>query len=257
MRKLFLSLLLFQLYLFTSAQQDSIAFKRGEKITYRFYYHSAVTGNVTAGELVSEIKPNPAYIAGSRSYHVVMDGRTKGAFNWFFKIRDHFETYIDEQHLVPRFFKKRIHEGSYQTSRDVRFDPDSGRIAYHNLKNQQKGVVHSKLKVQDIVSSLYYIRNWDFTNARSGQKYYLNIFIDDSIHRIQFEYTGLTNVKTNLGTIQCLTFKPHVLKGNVFADETPMTVYVSNDANHLPIMAVSKVAVGSVRMELINYQNLK
>jgi hypothetical protein len=258
MKKLISLYLLFLIPFLSSAQElNTIAFKRGEKITYRFYYHSAVTGNVTAGELVSEIKPYAAYIDGNPSYHVVMEGKTKGAFNWFFKIRDRFETYIDEHKLAPRLFKKRIKEGDYETSRDVRFEPDSGRIFYHNLKNGMKGTVHSHLNVQDIVSSLYYIRNWDFSQAKPGHKYYLNIFIDDSIHKIQFEYIGLQKVETKLGKIECLTFKPHVLTGNVFAEESPMTVYVSNDANHLPIFAVSKVMVGSVRMELIDYQGLK
>jgi hypothetical protein len=247
------------LFIISSYAQDinQIAFKRGEKITYRFYYHSAVTGNVTAGELVSEIKPYAAYIDGNPSYHVVMEGKTKGAFNWFFKIRDRFETYIDEHQLVPRLFKKRIKEGDYETSRDVYFEPDSGRIFYHNLKNGFKGTIHSRLNVQDIVSSLYYIRNWDFSKVKPGQKYYLNIFIDDSIHRIQFEYIGLQTIETKVGEIECLIFKPRVLTGNVFAEENPMTVYVSNDANHLPIYAVSEVMVGSVRMELIDYKGLK
>ena len=238
-------------------QNSEVAFKRGEKITYKFYYHSPVTGNVTAGELVSEIKPQVAYRDDQPSYHIVMEGKTKGMFNWFFKISDRFETYIDEQRMLPRFFLKRIHEGDYYTSRNVWFKPDSGLIAYHNLKTGQKGVVRSKVQVQDIVSSLYNIRNWDFSNAKPNSKYYLNIFIDDSVYHIQFEYLGLAKMKTKLGIIECLKFKPRVLTGNVFADESPMTVYVSNDANHIPIMAESEVLVGSVRMELIAYKGLK
>ena len=236
---------------------NEAAFKRGEKITYKFYYHSPVTGNVTAGELVSEIKPQVAYRDNHPSYHIVMEGKTKGMFNWFFKISDHFETYIDEHKMLPRFFMKRIHEGDYQTSRNVWFEPDSGFITYHNLKNGQKGVVRSKVQVQDIVSSLYNIRNWDFSNAKPNSKYYLNIFIDDSVYHIQFEYFGLAKVKTKLGVIECMKFKPRVLTGNVFADESPMTVYVSSDANHIPIMAESEVLVGTVRMELIAYKGLK
>ncbi len=186
-----------------------------------------------------------------------MEGKTKGAFNWFFKIRDRFESYIDEKYLLPRVFKKRIREGDYETQRVVRFNQNSGTIAYHNIKNGFKGVVKTPYKVQDIVSSIYYIRNWDFSSTSIGQKYYLNIFIDDSVYQIQFEYLGIRTVKTKLGTFECIKFKPRVLTGGVFEDETPMTIYVSNDRNHLPILVVSKLMVGSVRMELTEYEGIR
>lgn len=232
------------------------AFQRGEKLRFSLYYHSKATGNISAGELVSEVKPNYVYIQNNPNYHIVMEGKTKGAFNWFFKVRDRFESYIDEKHLVPSVFKKKIREGDYETQRIVRFNQDSGTIAYHNLKNGFKGTVNTSLKVQDLVSSLYYIRNWDFSSAYSGQTYYLDIFLDDSIHHIQFEYFGIATVKTKLGEFECLKFKPKVVTGGLFGEENPLTIYVSNDQNHLPILAHSKVMVGSVRMELIEYQGL-
>ncbi len=233
------------------------AFQLGEKLTFKLYYRSAVTGNVSAGELVSEIKPDFAILENQPNYHVVMEGKTKGAFNWFFKIRDRFESYIDKHELLPRYFKKRIQEGDYETQRNVSFDQTNGTIAYHNLKNGRKGVVKTDLEVQDLVSALYYIRNWDFSDAIAGNKYYLNLFMDDSVYQIQFEYLGLAVVETDLGKKECLSFKPKVLTGGVFGEESPMTVYVTNDRNHLPLLVVSKVMVGSVRMELKDYSGLK
>jgi hypothetical protein len=256
-----LGLMLLLLSSTVNAQIDSEginpAFQLGEKLTFKLYYRSAVTGNVSAGELISEIKPNFVILENHPNYHVVMEGNTKGAFNWFFKIRDRFESYIDKHELLPRFFKKRIQEGDYKTQRDVSFNQTSGTIAYHNLKNGHKGVVKTDLEVQDLVSSLYYIRNWDFSNAVTGNKYYLNIFLDDSVYQIQFEYLGLADIETDLGKKECLKFKPEVLTGGVFGEESPMTIYVTNDRNHLPLLVVSKVMVGSVRMELKEYSGLK
>ena len=240
----------------TGAATNS-AFQLGEKLTFKLYYNSAVTGNVSAGELVSEIKPQYVMMENHQSYHVVLEGRTKGAFNWFFKIRDRFESYFDRHHYLPHFYKKRIHEGDYETQRNVRFDQSAGSIFYHNLKNGSKGEVKTDLEVQDLVSSIYYIRNWDFNNAVSGDKYHLNLFLDDSVYQIQFEYLGIVSIETGLGETECLKFRPQVLTGGVFDEDSPMTVYVSNDENHLPILLVSEVAVGSVRMELKGYSGLK
>ncbi len=259
--KFLITVILSFLFLSLSAQNDSIinqtAFQRGEKLQFKLYYHSKATGNISAGEIVSEITTERVYIANNPNYHVVMEGRSKGAFNWFFKVRDRFESYIDEHHLLPSVFKKKVREGDYETQRIVHFNQDSGSIAYRNLKNGFNGVVKTPYQVQDIVSSIYYIRNWDFTSAHIGQKYNLNIFIDDSIHQIQFEYLGIKTIKTKLGNFECLKFKPKVITGNMFAEESPMTIYVSNDANHLPILAISKLTLGSVRMELEAYEGLR
>jgi len=257
MRKTILIIVLFLLSFGSIAQNINNTFQRGEKLTFKLYYKSAVTGKVTAGELVSEVKPNRVFIRDKASYHVVMEGKTKGAFNWFFKIRDRFESFIDEQNLRPNYYKKRIQEGDYKTQRNVLFNNEEGVISYHNLKNGQKGEVHTDLATQDLVSSLYYIRNWDFSEAREGSKYQLNVFLDDSVYQIQFEYLGTESVKIGLGTIDCIKFKPQMLTGGVFEDENPMTVYVSNDKNHLPILVISEVAIGSVRMELKDYSGIR
>ncbi|MCK5856179.1 MAG: DUF3108 domain-containing protein [Bacteroidales bacterium] len=261
MNKLFILIVGLILSLNAISQDNNIllnnAFQRGEKLTFKLYYRSAVTGNVNAGELISEVKPNRVYIANKPAYHIVMEGRTKGAFNWFFKIRDRFETYMNELNLRPLFYKKRIQEGDYKTQREVRFNQETGIINYHNLKNGQKGIVNTTVEVQDLVSSLYYIRNWDFNNFSNGHKFQLNVFLDDSVYQVQFEYIGKETIKTNLGKISCIKFKPKMLTGGVFEDESPMTVYVSDDKNHLPILVVSEVAVGSVRMELKEYSGIK
>jgi len=261
LRPLFFSAVFSLLFSGLSAQNDSIinqtAFQRGEKLRFKLYYHSGATGNIMAGELVSEVKQDRVYIANNPNYHIVMEGKTKGAFNWFFKIRDRFETYIDEHHLLPSLFKKHIREGDFATDRIVNFNQDLGSITYQNLKNGFKGEVRTPYKVQDIISSVYSIRTWNFESAQIGQKYDLNIFLDDSVYQVQFEYLGVKTIKTKLGRFECLKFKPGVVTGYVFDEESPMIVYVSNDRNHLPILAISELMVGSVRLELTGFEGIR
>ena len=47
-----------------------------------------------------------------------------------------------------------------------------------------------------------------------------------------------------------------VLKGEVFNDPYPMNVWITDDKNHIPILASSKVLVGSVNLELVKYSGL-
>lgn len=64
-------------------------------------------------------------------------------------------------------------------------------------------------------------------------------------------------VETELGIFRCLTFKPMVATGDVFSNPYPMTLWITDDRNKIPVLAKSAVIVGSVKMELIRYWNLR
>ena len=47
-----------------------------------------------------------------------------------------------------------------------------------------------------------------------------------------------------------------VEKGRVFKEEEDMTLWVSDDANKVPIRVKSDLLVGSIEMDLVEYKNL-
>jgi len=75
------------------------AFKPGEKLVYRVHY-----GIIDAGEAVLTVKQGPP-VRDRTTFHIVGTGRTLGAFNWFFKVRDRYETLIDEKAITPYFLE--------------------------------------------------------------------------------------------------------------------------------------------------------
>lgn len=256
--KTYFKILIAAIFLFsvnnTFALIQTEDFTPGEKLTYKLYYKSIMTGSVTAGEMTSETISNST----NESFIFRLKGKTKGAFRWFFAADDEYESHVNSD-MLPYFFKKRISEGSYTSSKDISFNQSAGVISAKNNKSNKITNYTTDKEVQDILSSLYYIRNWDFDNIKMNEKYSINIFMDDSVYQIEFKYVGDKTIDTELGEIACMMFKPKVLAGGVFGhdDENPMTVYVSKDKNHLPIMAESKLAIGKARMELIKYEGLQ
>jgi hypothetical protein len=57
--------------------------------------------------------------------------------------------------------------------------------------------------------------------------------------------------------VRCLKFRPIIQKGRVFKSEEDLAVYVTDDANHIPVRAEAKILVGSVKMDLTSFENLK
>ncbi len=233
------------------------AFQRGEKLTYSVYYDAVLTGKVKAGSATLEIKDENKVINGRNTYHIVAYGKTKGAFNLFFKVIDRYETYLDEESIAPWLFIRRVNEGGYIINQDVTFNQNKKTAYFKDLKKGTTNTLVTPEYVQDIISAFYYARTFEFSNSSNNTEFPVKFMLDDTVYSTKFIYMGKENVKTAIGTVRCLKFKPQVLTGSVFKDPYPMIVYVSDDRNRVPVMAESEVLVGKVKLELVNYSGLK
>ncbi len=227
------------------------AYTYGEKLEYRVFYDSFLTGNVTAGIASLEIQKDPAVIANRNTMHVVGLGRTRGLFNLFFRVVNRYETYIDEQAIAPLLFIRRINEGGYIKNQDVTFNQ------FTNTAHSNTATVNVVEYVQDIISAFYYARSYDASKLKVGDEIPINFFLDDTVYVTKIVYEGKENITTRLGTFRCMRFKPMVLTGNVFSQPYPMTLWISDDENKIPVLAESGILVGSVKMELIRFSGLR
>jgi len=250
----FLLFLLFPISMYGQPDFRSVentTFQRGEYLKYRVFYDSWVTYWMTAGFGTTEISPDPVEINGRKAYHITVEGKSANIFNVFFKVRDKFESYVDEEALMPHKFTRYTREGGYKKDDTVYFDHKEG-----------KAVSMRKVKtitpyVQDIVSAFYYVRSWNFDTAEVNDKYYLDFFLDDSLYHGEIIFQGREWIKTDFGKLYCMKFKPRVAIGEVFADPYPMEMWVTDDKNKIPVLMKSAVFIGSVKIELIEYSGLR
>src|SRR5262245_62146592 len=81
------------------------AFQAGEQITFHVYY-SLVGTYIHAG---NAIFTTTLERFGNRPvYHVVGDGQTKPSYDWIYRVRDRYETYIDTGTLQPLKFIRNV-----------------------------------------------------------------------------------------------------------------------------------------------------
>ncbi|MFC2101458.1 DUF3108 domain-containing protein [Bacteroidota bacterium] len=226
------------------------AFTHGEYLEYRVYYDSYVTGKVTAGIAIAEVKFESQEVNGRPTYHLIGTGRTKGAFNLFYKVDDRFESFVDRELLIPWKFTRRTKEGDYEYDDDVKFNQFTGTYSStRKNRTMPKGT-------QDLISSLYVARTYDISNAEPGDDFPINFLLDDSIYFSVIRYIGKEDVKLELGTFRCLRFQPLVVTGNVFSQPYPMDIWITDDKNHIPLLIKSAVIIGSVKLELTEYKGL-
>jgi hypothetical protein len=222
------------------------AFQAGESVEYLIHY-----GFIDAGIARLSVQESPYKFGDREAYHVVGTGHSLGSFDWFFKVRDHYETYIDKQGIFPYRFIRNCDEGGYKINQDYTFHPD--RRAYKDHKGD--GYITPDF-VQDMLSSYYYARTLDYSNAKKGDVFTIMTLVDDEIYPLKMKYMGKETIEVDAGKFRCLKFAPVVQKGRVFKKEEDLSVWITDDANHLPILVKAKILVGSVKMELQKYSGL-
>ena len=243
-----LSYLIFILVFHATGQVENNAFKPGERLKYRVYY-SHTLGEMDAGKAVVEVKTE--YLEDHPYFHFVGTGRTGGFFDVFFKVRDSFESYTDSSSLLPQKFIRNTREGNYTFDDTVEFFHEKG------ISRSIRKETPIPEKVYDIISAVYFMRTLDVEDFGEDSLYYLNFYLDDSVYNSAIRYQGKGIIETSWGWIPCLKVKPMLAVGEVFTNKYPMSVWISDDDNHIPILAESTVSVGSVKMELISYEGLK
>ena len=221
------------------------SFKRGETLKYRLHY-----GFINAGEAILQITDENKQIAGRNTLHAIGIGYSISTFDWFFKVRDRYETYMDEDAIIPWVFIRRSNEGGYI-------------INQNQVYNHFKNVVDSDGKkfdvpenIQDMLSAFYYARTINFSNAKEGDIFEFPCFVDNEIWPLKIKYVGKETIKSDVGKIRCIKFRPVVQKGRIFKNEEDLNAWISDDKNKIPIRAQANILVGSIKMDLTAYSGL-
>ena len=222
------------------------AFKRGETLKYRMHY-----GWLDAGIVTIEVKDEAREIGGRKTYHVVGTGETKGSVDFFFKIRDRYESYIDEEALAPWIFIRRVNEGGYKINQDYIFNHYKKKVDVGN-----NAVYDIPEYCQDMTSAFFYARCLDYSKAKEGDVFTINSFVDKEVFTVKIRYIGRETIDSDVGKIKCLKFRPILQKGRIFKHEEDLNVWITDDKNHIPVRAQAKILVGSVKMDLMEYSNL-
>lgn len=240
---------LFNHELFSQTPLRNNAFEIGEQLDYNVKYSSAL-GDVIAGKATVRIDEwtNDEAVPG---FHFVGTGETNNFFDVFYRVVDRFESKVDRITLLPYNFIRNTREGTYSRDDTVYFD----------RKTDTAHTIREKLRIpddiHDIVSAVFYMRTLTVEDFGSDSAYLLNFYLDDSVYHSVINFEGRGIIETKWGWIPCLKVNPMLAIGEVFTNKYPMSVWITDDENHIPVMAESEVVVGSVKMELVDYKGLK
>lgn len=223
---------------------ENNAFKDGEKLTFDVKY-----GFVTAGVAVMSI-PRIRKISGRNAYHVNFEVNSVPNFDWVFKVRDKYESYIDVEGIFPWRFEQHIREGNYSRDFSAFFDHRKGRA------KTSEGEYPIPKNVHDIISAFYFARTIDYSKMKVGDKVELQNFYKDKVHQLDVKYLGKERITVPAGTFDCVIVEPLVLEGGLFKSEGNIVIWLSDDNLKVPVKVKTKVVIGSIDAELTAFEGL-
>ena len=231
---------------FCAAHNSS--FKEGEKLTFRVYYNLNFVW-LNAGNAYFTI--DGAEVNGQSAYHVTGQGKTASSYEWIYKVNDRYETFIDKETMLPLRFIRDVNEGGVKTNQDVVFNHNRGQAV-------SEGKVFTVPRcTQDVLSAISFARNIDYNKYKPGDKIPFTMFLDNTVYSLYIKYLGKEVVETKMGTFNSIKIVPLLIEGTIFKGGEKMTVWVSDDQNHLPLRVNTPILVGSIKVDLVGYENLR
>jgi hypothetical protein len=223
---------------------ENRAFKVGEKLTFDVKY-----GFVTAGVATFEV-PKIRKISGREAYHVTFEVNTVSSFDWIYKVRDRYETFIDVQGIFPWRFEQHIREGGYSRDFAAFFDQRKGKA------KTSEGEYDIPKYVNDIVSAFYLARTFDYSTLNINDKIPLKNFYKDKVYDLDVRYLGKETIEVPAGKFRCIVVEPLVQEGGLFKSEGNIMVWLTDDDLKIPVRVKTKVVIGSIDADLTGYENL-
>lgn len=233
------------------------AFGDNEKLSYHVSYNLGFLW-FNAGEVY--FKTDSLTKNNRKIIHLESAGTTYPDYDWIFKVRDKYQSYVDIETYKPILFERNVNEGSTHTYNKYVYDHKRKKINFtyedNKIKRYSDTIDYYDCSF-DPMAVLYYCRNIDFSKIKENEKIPLSMYIDTVKYDVYIRYVGKETITTRTNeTYRCIKFKPMLVEGSIFKGGEEMTVWVTDDENKIPIYVEAKILVGAIKVYLYESKGL-
>lgn len=250
------------LLLFTAsinAQNNTIP--AGEKLVFTASYNmSGLMSDFAQVTMeTAEIKTSKATLLRLRCR-----ARTFSKWDGYFKINDTYESYVNPSSLKPYLHKREINEGGYYKKMQYNFQRSSNSVKSVKTKKRKDGkfwdekkTLSINSKTNDIVTTIYYIRNLDIHKATIGKSDNFTILFDNVETNMKLTLIGKETITTKIGKKECYKLSISLTDNDLLSGKNNNLLWLTADANKIPVYAKFKVPVGNGELKIESAAGLK
>ena len=237
------------------------AFKGGEKLTYWASYKIGFI-NTDIAEIILKVSDDK--FEDKECFRVNAVASTHSVYNWFFEMRDEYDVWLKKDNLKPLYFKNNIKEGSYRFMSSYRYNWQTLKV-HTNAQNPKRETNIDR--VMDItplsydgVSHFYNLRSSDVNNIIKKGTDTLDMVLEKKIRKVSYRYVS-HEVKSipKIGKFKTIKFACVIASssGESFTDGSEFFIWLSDDKNMIPLYLETPIKVGSVKVTIKSWENLK
>ena len=224
-------------------------FRVGEKLSYELVYNWGFIW-AKAGQVDFEVRDTT--YKGENHYFFYSFGSSFKTWDWFYKVRSSYSS-IASLKLEPKKFYRNGREGSHYYNSEYTID---GRTAHLRAMDDEGKMSTKSFQLNecafDVITAIYYCRTLDFTGLKVNDIVPLNLYLEGENFPSQLRYMGKEVLdEKRLGKpYSCIVFKPLLIDGTVFSEGENMTVWVTDDAQRVPVYIETELVVGKAKIYL-------
>lgn len=242
----------------SSCVDKNEAYEPGEELNYKVIYN---WGMIWAESGKATFRVGSAQIKGRTLYVFNGSGSTYPNYDWFYKVKDVFESYVDSATMRPLTTSATISEGSKKEKHYYAFNFNAKK-AYTKItrgnKPEKLDTINTAACTIDVTTAIYYARNIDYSNCKKNDTIGISLLLDGKVYPIYIRYLGKGQYDAGaLGKYNCIKFSPLLVEGSIFKGGEGMTVWVTDDKNKIPLYIETPIVVGSIKVKLTSYKGLR
>ncbi len=233
-------------------------FKAGEQCTYQIYYNWGLIW-VQAGEAV--FSADLAKTNNRNVYHFIGYGATYPKYDWFYRVRDKYESFADTATLKPLRFTREVQEASNIYFDDYVFNQRKNKV-YSSFRKYGESAKLDSVNItqctNDVMTAIFYARCLDFTKYKPKDTIPITFVLGKEVFPTYIRYLGKETIENDsLGKVRCIKFKANLIAGTLFKGGEKMTVWVTDDENKMPVYVETEIFVGKIKVYLMKYKGLR
>jgi Protein of unknown function (DUF3108) len=223
-------------------------FEDGEKEVYQ------ATWNGMISVATAEIHTVPAVVDGKKVYQVRVEAKTSPTLDLIWRMRDTISSTFDAKSLSPSHFTFNQRENSRVIDTDARFNARSKQWAVNRQQAGKKPRVYhfDSNNTLDPITAVYLARSVDF---KVGDTLYFKVFGGRYQYLLELFVERKEQVALRSGkSVEAYRIIPRVqniTKKGYASRFNEATIWISTDERRVPVKLSSKIAFGSVQLELV------
>ncbi len=228
--------------------------REGEKLVFDVTWMG-----IKAGQATLEAR-GVVQLNGRQAYHLVTTAQSAPFISTFYRVDDRSDSYLAWGPLRSLQFDKQLREGRYRHNSQTAFDHEAkvATLRYLDFGPVPKGVTrleeaerYTKYVEQefplnagalDELSVLYFVRTLRLDQGRTVTA---KVFASKKNWDLEVKVLGQETLETVLGPRETMLVEPLLKFEGIFQQKGRVLVWLTQDAERIPVLMKSEVKIGS------------